>query len=339
MKKLATCLAIAAAAVSAPAAAQLISYEGFDYADGTDIGLGPGTDTGSGWSGEWVRNGSNGVENSLRAIGGGLGYTDANGNALRTSGNYGLVDFNGLAADDAGGTRNAQWYRNLDLSGFGATNMTEVVGVGGSYYQSFIGERRGVSDPLTVDTNNDSIPDQTAFSPNDYARNAHYTVVNGGRLGEIVQVGNNGDSTLDRWKVRAKNVPVDDAVSDIPFAYNQQFVVVKITVGNLDTMDPNFIPDLVEVWFNPVLTSEGLAGSPDLTKFVLDNSISPLDIAQTGVGLLAGNEGGGRRGAVMAFDELRVGLDWESVTPIVPEPCAAALLGLCGLATVARRRR
>ncbi|TWT29765.1 hypothetical protein KOR34_50830 [Posidoniimonas corsicana] len=339
MKIATTCFGVIAVALMAlPAGAELISYEGFQYADGTDIGLGPGSDGGSGWSNEWTRNGSNGDPNSLRAVGGGLSYTDTMGRTLVTSGNYGLVDFNGLNDDRDGGGRNAQWYRNMDLSGYGAANMTEVVGVGGSYYISFIGERRGFHDPLVVDTDNDGGGDQTQYHPNVYARNAHFTLLNGGGLGEVAQIGNPSNKTTDRWTLRAKNAAVDDAVSDERFSYNQQFVVVKVTAGNLDINDVNFIPDLVEVWLNPDLSSEGLNGAPDMSKFILDNGVDPIDLAQTGVGLLAGSEGGNRRGAVMAFDEIRVGLDWESVTPNVPEPTSLALLSLCGLGLATRRR-
>ena len=308
------------------ASAQLIAYEPFDYADDLDINSVNGSG-GFGWADNWQQRASNGGPERFTAQAGGLTYTDADGNALVVAGNYGLADFNGFAADDAGGGGNVQMFRQTDLGE--AANLGEFVGVNNSYYISFIGDRRGASNSEA----NAGVPDyENPHAPNEYSRNAHLSLINSGG-GEDGQLGNPSNQMTDTWKIRAKDTP--DADSGGQFSYNQSFIVAKITVGDIVAQTGT---DLVEMWVDPILTSEALAGAPDASHFILDGG-DLFNMDHTGVGAFVGSQSSGRAGAVMAFDEIRIGHSWEDVTPIVPEPGALALLALGGLSMLAYRRR
>ncbi len=104
-------------------------------------------------------------------------------------------------------------------------------------------------------------------------------------------------------------------------------------------MWPNSLgTDVIDMWVDPILTSEALAGTPTATHFVLDGG-NLYNLEQKGIGAYVGSQGGGRAGAVMAFDEIRIGRTWRDVTPIVPEPTSLALLCLGGLSSLMLRRR
>ncbi len=213
--------------LAASASAQLIAYEPFDYADDLDIDNVNGNG-GFGWADNWIQRGSNGGPERFTAQEVGLTYMDANGNELVVAGNYGLADFNGFAADNAGGGGNVQMYREVDFGMSGATTLDELVGVGNSYYISFIGQRRG-------STNTDAfLPTDPTYvnphDPNEYSRNAHLSLTTSGG-GEDGQLGNPSNQTTNTWKIRAKDTP--DADTGVPFAYNQSFIVAKITVGDV----------------------------------------------------------------------------------------------------------
>ncbi len=324
-----TLLLSAALATSAMAQGGLIAYEPFNYADDLDINSTNGNG-GAGWAGNWIQRGGNGGPERFTAQEVGLGYTDANGNSLVTAGNYGLADFNGFAPDNAGGGGNVQMYREVNFGNTGATTLDELVGVGNSYYISFIGQRRGA-------TNTDAfLPNDPNYvnphDPNEYSRNAHLSLTTSGG-GEDGQLGNPSNYTTNTWKIRAKDTP--DADTGVPFAYNQSFIVAKITVGDVVGMTST---DVIEMWVDPILTSEGAAGPPTATHFVLDGG-NLYNLEQKGIGAYVGSQGGGRAGAVMAFDEIRIGYRWKDVTPYVPEPGSLTLLMLGGLSALTLRRR
>ena len=192
---------------AASASAQLIAYEPFDYADDLDIDSSSGNG-GTGWADAWQQRGGNGGAERFTAQEGGLTYTDAGGNLLAVSGNYGLADFNGFAADDAGGGGNTQMFRDVagtqDPDTGAITTIGDLVGgAGNSYYISFIGERRGAS-------NTDALGSDPGYvnphAPNEYSRNAHLSLTGAGG-GEEAQLGNPSNQTTDTWKIRAKGWP------------------------------------------------------------------------------------------------------------------------------------
>lgn len=262
-------------------------YEGFDYDVETDLIT--GVDGGSGWNGGWGINGSNGLPGNAMVQEGSLSYRDASGNLLIASGNHAHV---------AASSKNAQFRRALS---------TALGADAGTYYISFIGERRGQPDS-TVYVNPET--GQSNYYPNEYARNAQLALLNSG-LGELGGIGQGSNNTSDTWKIWAGNgLGYRDAAADtgIQFSYNPSFVVVRVDVGGGDNGG-----NLFSFYHNPILTGEG-HNEPALVAEAIDDD-EGFVFELGGLGMYIGNEGGGRAAAEMLFDEIRIGKTWAAATP------------------------
>lgn len=263
------------------------AYEGFDYAAETDLLT--GAEGGSGWGGAWGINGSNGLPGHAVVQDGGLGYTDAEGRILVTAGNHVRV-----AADN----KNAQFRRALDAAlGAGA----------GTYYISFIGERRGEKDSsvyVNPETGNSN------YYPNEYARNAQLALLNTG-LGELGGIGQGSNNTTDTWKVWAGNglgYRSEAADTGVQYSYNMSFVVVRVDVGGGANGGNVFT-----FYHNPLLGAESSNSAALVAEAIDDDEGFVFELG--GLGMYIGNEGGGRAAAEMIFDEIRVAKTWQAVAP------------------------
>ena len=108
------------------------------------------------------------------------------------------------------------------------------------------------------------------------------------------------------------------------FGLNQTIFIVGSYQFNGGVND-----DASSLWINPDSLTFDTASAPAPTLTALGGN----DMAQVSQFLLRGAAGS----PAGEFDELRVGSDWKSVTP-VPEP-AAVILGAIGLIGLLRRRR
>jgi hypothetical protein len=112
------------------------------------------------------------------------------------------------------------------------------------------------------------------------------------------------------------------------------FLVVRYT------FNPNANDDVVNMWINPSALDFG-AATPPAPTLTAPTPAAVADIAQIGSFLLYA-----RANTLfpdqLIVDDLRVGQTWADVTPPVPEPATAALMGLGVLGVIgfyrARRR-
>jgi hypothetical protein len=104
------------------------------------------------------------------------------------------------------------------------------------------------------------------------------------------------------------------------------FLVGSYTCNTSSTTD-----DVSRMWINPDSSTFGAALEPGAT--LTASTGFDINLSQLASFLLF--DRAGTPGVVV--DELRIGLDWASVTPMVPEPSSLALVGLGFAALVARR--
>ncbi|MCX6892649.1 MAG: PEP-CTERM sorting domain-containing protein [Verrucomicrobia bacterium] len=104
------------------------------------------------------------------------------------------------------------------------------------------------------------------------------------------------------------------------------FVVGSYTCNTGSTTD-----DVSRMWINPDSSTFGAVIEP--TASLTASTGADINLSQLASFILADRSG--TPGAVV--DELRIGLSWAAVTPMVPEPSSLALVGL-GLAALLARR-
>jgi MYXO-CTERM domain-containing protein len=188
-KLLLVCAAVSAGfccAAAVPAGALPLAYEGFDYPDGTDVS---GQTGGSGFSTAW----STSVGDIVRA--GSLGYTDALGNVLPTSGGHGYFE---------GSTGTAQPNRTLPL----------VRGDDGTTsWFSFVGQRLGAKDG----------------DPPSYRRGANISLFNSTLAASTEQlaIGEGTGRAEDTWSLIPDGGAGNTQASQVPFD-QPSFIVVRI---------------------------------------------------------------------------------------------------------------
>ena len=206
-----------------PVSAQLIAYDGFDYAAGNDLYSQNG---GSGWGGAWlsrseVLGGGSIVTNQAPIQAGSLSYSDGV-NSLLTTGNHSrMFGAPGVSLELA---------RNLGAPAGGAD--------GTSIYMSFLIQRTG-----------DAQSPATTSPPNEYPRGANMRWWTDG--GERGNIGNNSNASTDTLKLTSKDVGIDSGVT---FSGQVNFVVGRI---DFDSVGGN----MLHLWVNPSLSTEDLGAA------------------------------------------------------------------------------
>jgi hypothetical protein len=293
--------------IAPDAQSQLSAYEGFQYSDGswlngtTTDGLG-GFGWGSGWSTQV------GATNTA----GGLSYS-----SLPVLGGASVIGVPGTTT--SGTTGRSQ--RALPV---GTTFGSLAASGAGSIWVSFLYQNLG--------DNNDS---KVGF------REARLTLMSGATINangsgniagsEILNVGSPNtyaagfSDTLGMWN--GSTFASSGLVTPRGENVGATWFVMRL---NLDNTAAN---DTAYLWLNPSLASEPLVGSA-LATFSGVN----LD-AINGIKLQAGNSNASGPNALFKADEIRLGLDWNSMSASVPEPSALALVGIGGLVLVQRLRR
>ena len=294
-------IAIGLLLTASTASANLLAYEGFDYAAGT--GNLVGLDGGTGWGGAWntrpnVVGGGSSISNQGDILAGSLSYSDGV-NSLLTTGGHSYMYGTSVGSFEPA--------RALASTAGGAD--------GTSLFVSFLINRVGAAqNPATTSP------------PNEYPRGANVRWWTDG--GERGNIGNNSNATTDTVKLTSKDSALID--SGVQFSNTVNFVVGRI---DFDTTNGN----MLYLWVNPSLSVEDL-GSALSTAYVDGANITHGGI--DAISPFLGNDSSGRPPSEILFDELRIGTTYAAVTP-VPEPATiAAILGLiAGTFVFIRRRR
>jgi hypothetical protein len=125
------------------------------------------------------------------------------------------------------------------------------------------------------------------------------------------------------------NVPTDPAFATRPQHSPGETLLI---VGSY-TFNPGDNNDVARLWVNP------LPGTPELLNAPSVVTASGLpDINQDRIAAFFFRNNSVEPDSLL-MDELRVGTSWESVTPVVPEPSSAALIVFASGGFLARRRR
>jgi hypothetical protein len=291
-----------------PAAAQLLVYEGFDYANGYWLG---NTNTGGfGWGAGWAT-GSQVIATNQS---GSLSY-----GGLQTSGGSAVF---GNPYGPFAGTQQAT--RAL-TSAMGLTNYFS--GSGGTLWVSFLYQN------WTTDN-----VGRLGF------RQANLGMFAGTTTNANNTTGQNGTETLDVGALNTYTAGVGDYMSlwgaGVGQAAAQQsgFATLRgsstspvLVLLRLD-FDATSAADTVYAWFNPTIGG----AAPSTATAISTNIINVSGL--NAIRFAAGNQNASGTNAVMAVDEFRLGYTFGDVTP-VPEPMTMALGSLGGLLLLALRRR
>lgn len=299
-----------------PERSRLHAYEGFDYpspgADTRPDLVRDGLDGGTGWAASWASANPRSLEGWAEVRDGSLGYSDRDGHELATAGGHAWVS--GIPAEAA-----------LTPTGV-STRIRRTLAdppspePGKPLYLSFVGLREGEpADPeASMWQDAETYPEGYPFGENLYPRNAGlnlYEEVSGG--GTSAQLGNLSDQALNRWSLNAESTHV---VSERPFT-GQTFVVVKFDYtsrreANLRGEWVERVGTLATVWFNPAsLIAEDPADAH--REVIYKDLVDPFAVAVSGIGLEAGDDSYNRPVAELRLDEIRLGTDWDAVTPVI----------------------
>jgi hypothetical protein len=283
--------------------AQIVAYEGFDYAAGTQLnGLNGGTG-GAGWGTTWsatsaaiATNSATGLTfGSLPTTGGSVVLGNPTGSTGPTASSQRLL--NGTLTSIVGGAGTV-WvsllYQNWSTDNGGLSGFREA--------------KLALFSGATANANGTANVNGTERldigTPNTYAAGASDTLT----LWQGSTFASSGIATA-----RGNNPA------------NTAFLLLRL---DFDATTAN---DTAYAWFNTGVDSEPSTGTA-VTFTAQDlTSINALR-------LQAGNLNASGTNAVWAADELHVGRSWADVVT-VPEPSTWAMLGLGGLALLARRFR
>lgn len=271
----------------------LIAYDGFDYPADTALEFKNG---GTGWSTQgWTwRNAFDGkggiIMNSAYIEAGSLSYgnLETTGNHLHLYGDLGSIEM--------------------------ARGLAQVIPgtAGTSTYISFLGQRIGnPANPDDAVYDNPDTPEVETYpwGENLYPRGASVRFFNSSN-GEIFQIGNYSNQSLNEWSVFAKG----SRPSGISYSNEVSFVLMKITHNGDGT-----VADDIIFWVNPDIEAPedvGTAQVVNLSAMDINDPEAVVDLSNIAwISPWAGNGDTTRPWAELLVDELRIGTTWESVTP------------------------
>jgi hypothetical protein len=317
--------------------ANLLAYEGFDYAVGSSL---IGLNGGHQWNGPWRGAGN---ANS-QVIAGSLVYQDALGNLALSSGNSiwstgdGISD--GLPGAVTGNTSQSP-FRQLNYLGTSP----------GVTWISFMALRTGLTTTNAYSNVNGPVNYGRATGVQLFYNATPTSTAQGS---EIISFGR-GTANVDpagvsndTWGYLLRGNGALTGTSSDPWNTpanansTADFILVRINHNNGVS---NPMDDSMQMWVNPLLSDEGLLGAASVAFNPGDwGGAAPneeRDLAFNAIRLFAGNWNTtvGNYGSMMV-DEIKVGTTFGSVTlDPVPEPSTLALVGLGALAMMQRLRR
>jgi hypothetical protein len=282
-----------------PAAAQLIVYEGFDYAAASPVTTNiAGQNGGTGWTTAWAA-GSGNIYGSITNGSLSYGALQTSGNSLISGNIYGNIanttaspnrslpnTFSNLLSGADGQIWISFIYLNLQASTYGAPG----------YRQANMGLFATSAERLAVGSLN------TYQNPNDY---------------------------MSMWGQGIGHPAAQQSGTATPRGITATPVFVLLRLDIVNSM-PSL--DTAYAWFNPTI-----GGSAPSTATAISTNIIDLSLVNN-IRFQAGNLNTGGSNTVFMVDELRVGYTFADVTP-VPEPMTIALGSLGGLLLLALRRR
>lgn len=294
---------------------ELLAYEGFDYSgsgDGAARLIDDALNGGFGWAGPWLTVNPNEIHNRAEVHEGSLLYQDAEGNALETSGGHAWISgIPGTEIDGSVGV-NTQLRRNL--------SEPPTPEPGERIYLSFLGQRQGEptnpSDPVWQNT--DHYPDGYPFGDNLFPRGAGLLLHDQPTGGSnSAMIGNLSDQPENHWSFNSESTHI---IEGTPFT-DPAFVVVRLEYTA--HQQPNMRGELIDrigtiatVWLNPRnLLDEDFTDARQ--EIIYLDLVDPYELVLTGIGLEAGNDSYNRPVSEFAADEIRVGTDWDAVTPVI----------------------
>lgn len=223
----------------------------------------------------------------------------------------GSLDYSGLAASQGNsmklGTRTSDYFMNFTSPNL--TNAGQTV-----YYSTLVRFNSGLSKGMTGGA-------IRLFDTNDV-------------FGSGVEVGfgnvTNTTGTLS-FSLSNRNQVWNQANIKTPESYTL-YGTTYLIVGAY-TRGSNATNGSTRLWINPDSATFGTATPPAATlstnTYAMDPTWNRLQIISSGTGSFTTN---------WVLDEVRIGTDWASVVPAIPEPATIGLLGLGALVTVLIRR-
>lgn len=312
--KLVSAAIVLAGATAISANAALLAYEPFSGTEGANI---IGSGGGSGFSEVWQDNGSAtaiGQGGSAVYSSFGLGYVDAFGNVLQTSGGSGY--FQGSPTASAAVQPNRAFDFTQGLSD-------------GTTWISLIMVRQGPTGTLPL---------------NPFGRGVNVTFdypTSSGGANQRVGVGNGsnaGSNSVAILSAGGNIRPTTNAPIAYPFGGGTIGTATAITnfvVLRIDQVAGATTFDNVYLWVNPAdLTVEPtLISAATNVLGLFDYTIDRVRV------FVGGNANAAQPQGQLYLDEIRVGTTYSDVAPVVPEPAVAAIGGLAIFALLMYRRR
>jgi MYXO-CTERM domain-containing protein len=231
-------------------------------------------------------------------VAGGFNYTDSNGKQLQTTGNRAYMD-----ASSTAGTSPPE---PTGVSISPIRPITPIAGSPSTIYLSFLAQQ-------VAGTDRDVSVSLFAATTGTFGNQERITIGHG-----------NGFTT---WGAYALAVGTNGEHGDDP-ANQLSFLVARIDAN------ANGVNERVRVYVNPTLDAEPVVADVDFdTQNFIDSMADFNRIRMRG-----GGSNTTQTASQLEADELRLGLTYADVAPVVPEP-GSAMLGVMGAAMLAMRRR